>query len=80
MFYLNVHPHFVAITVLRLWNDAVFYLQPGVGQVNTIFPSHHISSEYGAEKMDLLRTPEFVSNSKHGSYARRAFFTNNITV
>ncbi|KAL3576079.1 hypothetical protein D5086_021362 [Populus alba] len=25
-----------------------------------------ISSEYGAEKMDLLRTPEFVSSSNHG--------------
>ncbi|KAG6776848.1 hypothetical protein POTOM_016638 [Populus tomentosa] len=35
MFYLNVHPHFVAITVLRLWNDAVFYLQPGVGQIES---------------------------------------------
>lgn len=57
MFYLNVHPHVVAITVLRLWNDAVFHLQPGAGQVNTMFPSHHISTEYGAEKMDLLRTP-----------------------
>ena len=37
MFYLNVHPHVVALTVLRLWNYAVFYLQPGVGQVNACF-------------------------------------------
>ncbi|CAK7351193.1 unnamed protein product [Dovyalis caffra] len=41
-------------------------LEPDVGQVNTVFPSHHISSEHGAEKMDLLQTPEFVSNLKHG--------------
>jgi hypothetical protein len=75
MFYLNVHLHFVAITVLRLWNDAVFYLQPGVGQVNPMFPSHHISSEW------ILYGPlNSCPIQSMGSYARRAFFTNNITV